>query len=553
MTKDKTARTRGRQVAAFAIAGLFAASLAACSAGSGATQAARPATVPAAGSNPLVGSLLAASTDLGASHARHVGVLVALTDGRRPATLYRWTRAHHLCLDWRRGNGYAVVRGTAAAMSRGFAVPIHDYRARSGTRFYATARYAAVPRPLRGAVTDVGSILSYPPTATPALPPGGFHTDVPAGGLTPSALLRAYGATPLAQAGYTGKGKTVVFIEVDGYTQADMDQYSRVSGTSRFTPVLDSTMPGKVEGETEMDLEVVHAMAPDAELVVFNAAAAWHGQSYADYMTSIATSYATIAHKYPGAVWSLSLGVLCDRLFTPADLRPMADALQQVTAQGTSAFVSSGDTGGLECKGNPRDNDFGSAPSQLDVGINTVSAPPNITVVGGTQLDTDASGGWVSEEAWSSFALQQGTSGGPSTKFARPSWQRGPALASVTDTTHRLTPDVAADADPVTGAKVVIDGHLAQGGGTSQAAPIWAALTVLMNQYLEAHGGRPLGDINPLLYQAARTTPAAFHDVTLGGNVPYAASKGFDYLTGLGTPDTATLVRALRAAQKAGS
>jgi kumamolisin len=550
---DKTERVRWRHVAARGAVGLLAAALAACSGSSPAADTVRAATLRGPGSNPLVGSLLAASSDLGASRARHVGVLVALSGPARPAALYRWTSAHHLAVRWQHGDSYALVRGSADAMSRGFAVPIHDYRARSGKRFYATARYARVPRALRGAVTDVGSILSYTPKVTTALPPGGFHADVPAGGLMPNTLLRAYDAAPLAQSGYTGKGKTIVFFEIDGYTQADMDRYARLSGTSRFTPVLDSSMPGKVEGETEMDLEVAHAIVPDAKLVVFNAGAAWHGQSLADYMSSIAGSYKTVAQKYPGAVWSLSLGVLCDRLFSAADLQPMQDALQQAAAQGSSAFMSSGDTGGLECKGNPRDNDFGSAPSQLDVGVNTISTPPSMTVVGGTQLDTDAGGGWVSEEAWSSFALQQGTSGGPSTTFARPSWQQGPALSSVSDTTHRLTPDVAADADPVTGVKVVIDGHVVQGGGTSQAAPIWSALTVMMNQYLDAHGGKPLGDINPLLYQAARTTPSAFHDVTLGGNFPYVASKGFDYLTGLGTPDTATLVKALQAAQKAGS
>ena len=74
-----------------------------------------------------------------------------------------------------------------------------------------------------------------------------------------------------------------------------------------------------------------------------------------------------------------------------------------------------------------------------------------------------------------------------------------------------------------------------------------------MNQYLEAHGGKALGNINPLLYKAAATTPSAFHDVTLGGNAPYLAGKGFDLLTGLGSPDVAVLVNALQAAQKAGS
>ena len=504
------------------------------------------------GSNPLVGAMLAASSDLGPSRARNVDVLVGLDRAARPAALYLWARVHHLHVGWSRGNAYALVRGTARAMSAGFAVSIHDYRAKSGRRYYAATRYAAVPRALRHSVTGVGSILSYFPQTRPAsiLP---LHQDVPPGGLTPSQLLRTYDATPLASAGYTGKGKTVVFFELDGYTQADMDKYARVSGTSRFTPVLDTTMPGKVEGETEMDLEVVHALVPDAKLVVFNIKTAWQGGSAAEYGASIARSYQRVAQKYPGSVWSISIGSACDQYFTATDLQPMEDALRQATAQGTSVFMSSGDTGGLECKGNTDPADFGSPPSQSDVGVSAINTPPSVTSVGGTQVDTDAKGGWISEEAWTQFATQQGTSGGPSLRFARPSWQTGPALSAMTDTTHRLTPDVSADADSETGVKTVIAGELSQGGGTSQSAPIWAGVTVMMNQYLEANGGNELGNINPLLYKAAATTPSAFHDVTLGGNAPYLAGKGFDLLTGLGTPDVAVLVKALQAAQKAGS
>jgi kumamolisin len=498
----------------------------------------------------MVGAMLTASTDLGPSRARHVDVLVTLHGSQRPATLYEWAGAHQLTVRWQRGGSYAVVGGTAAAMSRGFAVSIHDYRAKSGRRFYATTRYAHVPHALHGAVTGVGSILSYFPRTTMAtLPPGGYLADVPPGGLTPSQLLRAYDASPLAQAGYTGKGKTVVFFELDGYAQADMDKFAQASGTSRFSPVLDTSMPGKIEGETEMDLEVVHAIVPDAKLVVFNIATAWQGRSAADYMAHIAASYKNVAQKYPGSVWSISIGSPCDRYFTAADLQPLQDALQQATAQGTSVFMSSGDTGGLECKGNTNAADFGAIPTQDDVGVSAINTPPAVTSVGGTALNTDRNGGWISEQAWSQFAVQQGTSGGPSLRFARPAWQTGPAMSSATDTTHRLTPDVSADADPDTGAKIVIAGKLQQGGGTSQSAPIWAGFTVMMNQYLEANGGKALGDINPLLYKAANATPSAFHDVTLGGNAPYLAGKGYDYLTGLGTPDVGVLVKALQTAQ----
>ena len=90
----------------------------------------------------------------------------------------------------------------------------------------------------------------------------------------------------------------------------------------------------------------------------------------------------------------------------------------------------------------------------------------------------------------------------------------------------------------------MFDRQHAVGAGTSQAAPIWAALTVLMNQYLLAHGGQPLGNINPLLYRvAAGANRPAYHDISFGGNAVDIAEPGYDVVTGLGSPNVDYLVR----------
>jgi kumamolisin len=116
---------------------------------------------------------------------------------------------------------------------------------------------------------------------------------------------------------------------------------------------------------------------------------------------------------------------------------------------------------------------------------------------------------------------------------------------------RRLAPDVAAVADPFTGVRIVFDGQDAVGAGTSQAAPIWAALTVLMNQYLVAHGGRPVGDVNPLLYRvAAGANRPGFRDVRLGGNAVDISQPGYDVVTGLGSPNVDNLVRDILDIQK---
>ena len=83
-------------------------------------------------------------------------------------------------------------------------------------------------------------------------------------------------------------------------------------------------------------------------------------------------------------------------------------------------------------------------------------------------------------------------------------------------------------------------------GSCTQAAPIWAALTVLMNQYLQAAGAKPVGDFNPLLYRvAAGAKLPGFRDVTLGGNAVDVSAPGYDLVTGLGSPNAANLARNL--------
>ena len=73
----------------------------------------------------------------------------------------------------------------------------------------------------------------------------------------------------------------------------------------------------------------------------------------------------------------------------------------------------------------------------------------------------------------------------------------------------RLTPDVSAVADPFTGVKIVFNGKQLVGGGTSQAAPIWAGLAAVMNQYLSQTAGDALGDLNPAAVQGRRRLAVA--------------------------------------------
>lgn len=485
--------------------------------------------------------LLASSTDLGASHTDRVQLTAALLGSTPPEGLIGWATRHRLSVRWRFGDAWAIVAGAPSEVANAFAVAVHDYRGVKGQVFYASPQQPAVPPPVRGEVSALSRILGYSPhhMSGPRIMP----LDVPDGGLTPTTLLQAYDVEPLARAGFTGKGSTIVVFAFDGYLQADLDLFATTFTLPKFTPILVGGQPGPPQGETVMDLEVAHAIAPDARLVVVNALPTVRGDGTYE---KIGQLFEQVDQRFPGAVWTSSIGWGCDKLLTAADLAPVRSALAAAHRHGTAAFDASGDLAGLACRGG---QDWSAPPGPADVGLDAVATMPEMTDVGGTTLSTTAGGAWLGEEAWFYPSLTLGSGGGVSALFDRPAWQQDVSSAQRSD--HRLTPDVAAVADRFTGVRIVVNQAVRVGGGTSQAAPIWAGLAAVMNQYLIERGGQRLGDLNPLLYRIAAGAPRpAFHDVTLGGNAVYAAGPGYDLVTGLGTPDVDNLVQNILDIQK---
>ena len=480
-----------------------------------------------------LGLFLAASADLGPSHARHAQLTVALRGSARPEALIGWADAQGLSTRWRAGDQWAIVEGAPSALGGAFGVAVHDYRGKRGQVFYASGQQPAVPAPLHSEISELGRILGYIPhhTARPSIMP----LVVPDRGLTRESLLRSYHADELAKDGYTGKGTTVVIFAVDGFDQSDLDRFATEFGLPQFTPTVVGGSAGESHGETVMDLEVVHAIAPDAHTVVVNARRPAGAEATYE---NIGALFEAVDQQFPGAVWSFSIGWGCDKMLTAADLAPLRSALAAAQKHGTTAFDASGDLAGLECKGG---QDWSSPPGPADIGLDSVASLPEMTVVGGTTLSTDAGGGWQSEQSWFDATLSQGTSGGVSTLIDRPGWQKG--VSSDRGSGRRLTPDVAAVADPFTGVKIVVGGNVVVGGGTSQSAPVWAGLAAMMTQYLAEHGGQWPGNLNPFLYRIATgAARPAFHDVTLGSNAVDRAAPGYDLVTGLGTPDVDNLV-----------
>lgn len=480
--------------------------------------------------------LLAQAVDLGPARAERVQLTAELQAPREPVALSMWAGAHGLTVHWRHGDPWAILEGPPRVMARAFDVAVNDYRRTSGQVFYASPQQPAVPAQLSGEVADLGRILGYTPShegTPPSLP-----LDVPDGGLMPTQLLTAYNANVLASAGYSGRGQTVAVFAFDGVDQHDLDKFADWFKLPAFGLEVVGGMPAERHGEAAMDVQMVHAIAPSARIVLVNARPTGEGDGA---YVKLGKLMEEVDRSYPGAVWSFSIGFGCDRLLSRADLAPVRSALARAHRNGTTAFVASGDLAGLECKGG---HDWSDPPSPDDYGVDVLASLPEVTGVGGTTLSTDAQGQWLAEQGWYDVPLTQGSGGGVSVLFARPSWQQTGMHSGPRD--KRLVPDIAAVADPFTGVKFVNNGQIQVGGGTSQAAPIWAGLAAVMNQFLRARQLEPLGDFNPLLYELADSSELpAFRDIYLGANAVTPVVPGYDMITGLGTPNVDSLIRAI--------
>jgi kumamolisin len=429
-----------------------------------------------------------------------------------------------------------TITGLPRQVDRSFHLSIDDYRSAAGQLVFAADHPAAVPTGVCGEVAGVGTIHSF-------VEPSDF--DVPSAGLTGVDLLRAYDALPLTQQGYDGQGETVVLMEGGGFLQSDLTTFA----SDESLPPFSLTLVGKNTGfddETTLDLETVHEIVPRARLVFFNLNSISTATSDADLF---AQAFLEAEKRFPGALMSLSLGV-CEtdtQAFDRADLVALNAAVASIEAKGSTVFAASGDAGGLDCTPAA---DYGRAPQSSFEGVTVPAVLPAVTGTGGTSLTTDAAGNYSRETTWSEPLLSQGTGGGVSTVFSRPSWQEGVGTGGQADAGNgRQVPDVSSDSDPTTGNFVIEKGKNAVGGGTSLAAPTWAGFTAIMDQYLEANHDPAVGFFNPVLYHLANSSVAypPFHDITVGGNDFYAAAPGYDMTTGLGSPDVYNLARDLKA------
>jgi hypothetical protein len=171
------------------------------------------------------------------------------------------------------------------------------------------------------------------------------------------------------------------------------------------------------------------------------------------------------------------------------------------------------------------------------------ASSPNVLAVGGSTLHVlNSAGTYSGESSWS------GSGGGYSSYENEPAFQN-----NVNGSGARTTPDVAYDASPSTGFSVYnsVNGGWLAVGGTSAGAPQWAALTAIADQGRALEGQPALDGPSQTLYALYATTKSGystyatyFHDLSSGSN-GYHAGRGYDLVTGLGSPRAPQIVGAL--------
>jgi subtilase family serine protease len=355
-----------------------------------------------------------------------------------------------------------------------------------------------------------------------ARPP--FHirpavTSTTPSGLTPLQVRTAYGFSQISN---QGAGQTIAIVDAydDPNIEADLGVFDATFGLPACTTANGCFQKIYAAGrkpradagwalEMSLDVEWAHAIAPQAKIILVEA----KSSSFSDLLKAV-----DVAVKNGASAVSMSFGG------TEFSSETSYDA--HFNRTGVTFTASSGDSGN---------------------GVEYPSASPYVLAVGGTTLHVDSIGNYLGETAWS------GSGGGVSAYEPEPSYQ---SFYPIPIAGKRGAPDVAYDGDPGTGFpvydSVTFSGQSGwfQVGGTSAGAPQWAAMIAIANSMRKSAGKASLNGTNTVAYAVAQLNYGGnYNDVTVGTNgtcgLVCTAAGGYDYVTGLGTPQANNIITAL--------
>ncbi|HTX45192.1 MAG TPA: protease pro-enzyme activation domain-containing protein [Solirubrobacteraceae bacterium] len=403
--------------------------------------------------------------------------------------------------------------------------------------------------------TPSPSALPQPHLATggPQPCPAASNAAAQNGGATADQLASAYGFSGLYGTGDFGAGVTVALAEYEPNFASDISTFQACYGTQASVSYIE--VDGGPKGqeasddgeETELDAEGVLGLAPKVNLLIYQGNE--NGNGFYDTMNAIVS-------QDRAKVMSTSWGT-CESEEGLQDAKAENTLFNEAATQGQTVLVAAGDDGAQDCyaTSNNKDtalavDDPGSQPNVTDVGGTTLSAlgPPPTQSVWNTGLEGGsggAAGGGISE-FWTMPGYQTDA---PASLHVINSGSSGKPCKA-TSGYCREVPDVSSDANP--GIIQYDDGSWYPDGGTSLAAPTFAALIALADASSACHG-IPIGFANPALYATAASAYARdFNDITVGDNDftgtnggQFAAGPGYDMASGLGTPIATPLAASL--------
>jgi kumamolisin len=327
-------------------------------------------------------------------------------------------------------------------------------------------------------------------------PDKGLNAFATPSGYGPSQILKAYGIPA------SGGSGTIVIVDAfdDPYALADFNAFSAQYGLPQETSTSVTASTNRVlqvvyaggkkpransgwSQEADLDIEWAHAMAPNAKIVLLEAATNSSANLYA--ADDLAATIAGVRQ--------------CSNSWGGGESSGETSSDSHFNHPGVVYLFSTGDTGGAR--------DY-------------PAASPNVVAVGGTSLTLDASGNRSTETVWN------GTGCGPSSYETRPAYQNG--VSTVVGSARGIG-DVAAVADPNTGVAVRWNGGWYVFGGTSVACPVIAGI-------VNTSGSNRGGAVAENTFIYGGLGGANFFDVTSGSAGSYVARVGYDFPTGVGSP-----------------
>jgi len=378
------------------------------------------------------------------------------------------------------------------------------------------------------------------------------------GGLTADQLAAYYDMTPLYSLGDFGQGVHVALAEFEPDLPSDISAYQACYGTDatvNYIPVDGGAASGPgTDPEAAMDIEGVIGLAPQATIDVYQAPSSSN--------SDVLDLYSDIVNDDTDPVVSTSWGEceLDQEAIDSAFLISEQSLFQQAATQGQTVFAASGDTGSTDCLGDPK------STNHEVLAVDDPASQPYVVGIGGTSI-----GSGNSETVWNDQSGAGG--GGVSSAWCMPAYQDQSSIQGLINQDSeqsdlvpgancpagsymRQVPDVSADADPATGYIVYwqgswsgVDGYVY--GGTSAAAPLWAAAAALIDSspFCADYGSGDAGVLPAGLYSiAALGSPfygLALNDITTGDNdyAPsgysgglFPATVGYNMASGLGSP-----------------